>query len=167
MLTYLPNRGRIVCAHDGLQIKSVILLLEMPEPLRMKGLSAVLVIRIVSVNPCFRSFYVSEMLAHNILIGILRESLIVLIAILDDDVIPINEFFHLGVNINYMVLDYDLINCSYVFINLLLCPKRKDVLFLFFSKWIDTERLNVILCIRVIPRRIGLACILHVVVKYT
>ena len=104
MLTYLPNRGRIVCAHDGLQIKSVILLLEMPEPLRLKGLSAVLVIRIVSVNPCFRSFYVSEMLAYNIPIGILRESLVVLIAMFDNDVISINEFFHFKLN-EWMILE--------------------------------------------------------------
>ena len=75
-----------------------------PEPLRLKGLSAVLVIRIVSVNPCFRSFYVSEMLAYNIPIGILRESLVVLIAMFDNDVISINEFFHFKLN-EWMILE--------------------------------------------------------------
>ena len=40
------------------------------------------------------------------------------------------------------------------------------MLFLLFCKWIDTERLNIVLCIRVITRRIRLTRILHVVVEY-
>lgn len=64
------------------------------------------------------------------------------------------------------ILYCNLIDSSYVLINLFFCTKRKDVLFLLFCKWIDAERLNVVLRIRVITSRIWFACILHVVVEY-